>query len=85
VAKIQMEVIPKPPPKTMAVIELKTPRYFLRDPYVILRGEGKGKGDTDYVCGCCRVTIVSCFDRGHIVNIVLKCANCGSYNIVRGT
>jgi predicted RNA-binding Zn-ribbon protein involved in translation (DUF1610 family) len=87
VAKIQMEVIPKPPPNTMVVVELKleTPKYFLRDPYVVFRGEGNGKGDTDYICGCCRVTIVSGFNKGQIVNIVFRCPNCGSYNIVRGT
>ena len=81
VAKIQMEVIPEPEPNTAAILKLKTPKYFLKDPYALFRG----KADTDYVCGCCQTTIVSCIERGQLVNIVLKCANCGSYNIVRGT
>ncbi len=80
-AKIQMEVIPEPEPKTASVLVLQTPKYFMKDPFVIFRGVG----DTDYVCGCCRVTIASCVKMGQLVNLVLKCANCGSYNIVRGT
>jgi len=83
VAKIQMEVIPKPAKDTAAVIRLTSPNFILKDPYLIMRGSGKGS--TDYVCGCCRVTLVSSFNRGQIVNIVFECANCGSYNIVRGT
>lgn len=85
VAKIQMEVISEPQSKTMAIIKKTTPQYYLRNPYLIINGEGMGKGDTDYVCGCCRVTLVSGANRGQIINIVLHCGNCGSYNIVRGT
>jgi hypothetical protein len=81
VAKIQMEVIPEPEPGTAAVIALQAPQYLMKEPFAVIRG----KFDTDYICGCCRVTIASCVERGMLVNIVLKCLNCGSYNIVRGT
>ena len=80
-AKIQMEVIPEPETGTAAILQLDTPKYFMNEPYVIMRG----KADTDYVCGGCRVTIVSGIERGRLINMVLKCANCGSYNMVRGT
>ena len=76
-----MEVIPEPKKGTAAILQLGTPKYFMNEPYVIMRGNA----DTDYVCGGCRVTIVSGIERGQLINMVLKCANCGSYNIVRGT
>jgi len=81
VARIQMEVIPEPKPGTAAVLVLQNPQYAMKEPYAVIRG----KWDTDYVCGCCRVTIASRVERGMLVNIVLKCINCGSYNIIRGT
>jgi hypothetical protein len=81
VAKIQMEVIPEPEPGTAAVLVLQSPQYIMKDPFAVIRGES----DTDYVCGCCRATIASHVERGMLVNIVLKCIACGSYNIIRGT
>ena len=79
-SKIQMEVIPEPEPGTASVLILNNPQYYMKEPHAIMRGEG----DTDYVCGSCRVTLASCVRRGQLVNIVLRCVNCGSYNIVRG-
>lgn len=79
--KIQMEVIPEPTPGTAAIIKLARPNFALVDPYVQMRGNG----DTDYVCGCCRVLILEKVERGRIINIVFKCAHCNAFNIIRGT
>ncbi len=78
--KIQMEVIPEPKPGTASILVLTTPNFAMADPYAQIRGIG----DTDYVCGSCRATIVVKGARGQIINIVFKCANCGAFNIIRG-
>jgi hypothetical protein len=81
VPKIQMEVIPEPAPNTASILKLAGPNFATREPFAVI----KGVGDTDYVCGTCRVTIASHVERGQLVNMVLFCVNCGSYNIIRGT
>lgn len=79
-AKIQMEVIPEPNTGTAAILALKAPNFALANPYALIIGIG----DTDYVCGSCRVTIVAKGTRGQIINIVFKCAKCAAFNIIRG-
>ncbi len=78
--KIQMEVIPEPEPGTASILVLKAPNFASADPYAIIRGPG----NTDYVCGSCRATIVVKGERGQIINVVFKCGNCGAFNIIRG-
>ena len=44
----------------------------------------RGQGSHDFLCGACDNVVAKGFDRGQIVNIVLKCSNCGSFNHARG-
>lgn len=69
---IKMQIIPEPAPGTASI---------LQGIQVII----KGNGTTNYICGCCGKTICEKVNRGQIVNLVFKCANCNSFNIIRGT
>ena len=74
--QIQMEVIPEPKPGEASVLAS------------IRKGAHKlveGGGDVDYVCGSCRNVICASVWRGQVANLVFKCPNCGSFNLVRGT
>jgi hypothetical protein len=74
--RMQMEVIAEPRPGTASVLMLdKAGRYALM----------RGGGDTDYLCGACQNAICENVERGQVVNLVFKCPNCGSFNLVRGT
>lgn len=72
----QMEVIPEPKPGTAAVFVTDKTGEF-----VFMRGTGSAK----FVCGACQSTVIEGMERGQIVNLVFKCANCGSFNRAKGT
>ena len=76
-----MEVIPEPEKNSASVLILKTPCYISNTPFAAI----SGGGNTDYICGGCSAVLASQVNQGMLVSIVLKCLNCGSYNIVRGT
>ncbi len=78
-AKIQMEVIPKP---DFGAVIASEPRYIANEPYAT--GVG-GYGDTNYVCGACRAVILWKVERGQFIGLVFQCSSCGSYNKVYGT
>jgi len=80
VPKIQMSVIPEPTKNSASIIE-NEPNFAHADPYTLIRGSG----DTDYLCGACRVPLAISASQGKIINIVLKCGKCSSYNAIRGT
>lgn len=69
---IKMEIITEPEKGTATI---------LQGVQVIIKGDG----DTNYICGCCKKIICEKVKRGQIANLVFKCANCGSFNRVRGT
>lgn len=79
--KFQMEVIPEPDPNTVPVLVLTKPSDVSNTPFAVI----SGGGETDYVCGGCKAVLASRVERGRIVNLVLKCVGCQSFNIVRGT
>lgn len=79
--KIQMEVIPEPAAKSAAVLQLAKPNYILINPFALITGVG----ETDYICGACRVVLAARAERGQFVNLVFKCLNCGSFNVIRGS
>lgn len=75
-AQIQMEVVPEPEPGEASVLTLgKSGRH------PIIRGDG----DVDYLCGACRNVICEGVWRGQIINLVFKCPDCSSFNLIRGT
>lgn len=74
--KLQMEVIAEPKPGTASVLILDK-----AGSYALIRGVG----DTEYLCGACQNVICENVERGQVVNLVFKCPNCGSFNLVRGT
>jgi predicted RNA-binding Zn-ribbon protein involved in translation (DUF1610 family) len=76
ITSIQMEVIPEPKPGEASVLI-----FDKKGQHVMIRDDG----DTNYVCGTCRNVICERVARGMIVNIVFKCPNCGSFNLIRGT
>lgn len=71
-----MEVVPEPKPGEASVLALQKKGAFKL---------AQGDGDVDYLCGTCRNVICASVSRGQVVNIVFKCPNCGSFNLVRGT
>lgn len=71
-----MEVIPKPKEGTAAIFETTEKGEFV---FI------KGIGSDNYVCGACKSIICENVVRKQIINIVFKCANCGSYNLIKGT
>ena len=71
-----MEVIPKPKEGSATVFNFKKKGRF-----VVI----KGKGNDNYLCGTCRNVICKNVNRGQISNIVFKCPNCDSYNLLKGT
>lgn len=79
--KIQMEIVPESEKGSLAILQKAKLLFAAKDPYAVV----SGNGDADYVCGTCRVTIASRVVRGQIVNVALRCLNCGSLNMIRGT
>ena len=73
---IQMQVIPEPKAGEASILV-----FDKKGKHVMMRGEG----DTNYVCGTCRNVICEHVFQGMIVNLVFKCPNCASFNLVRGT
>jgi hypothetical protein len=75
---IIMEIIPKPKEGTATVLKLTKKGKF---PMIA------GGGDDNYLCGLIECGNIICknVSRGQIINIVFKCANCGSYNVLKGT
>jgi hypothetical protein len=74
--EIQMEVVPEPKPGERTVLTLGESGQ-----YAIIRGTG----EVNYLCGTCRNVICDHIERGQVINIVFKCPNCGSFNLLRGT
>jgi hypothetical protein len=73
---IQMTVISEPEHGTATVLI-----HGKKGNFVFIKGEG---GD-NYLCGACKNILCEKVSRGQIVNIVLKCPNCGNFNVLRGT
>lgn len=71
-----LEIIPEPEQGTAVVLIPST-----EGPIPLMCGEGSH----DFLCGACDNVIAKSIDRGQIVNIVLKCPNCKSFNRARGT
>lgn len=68
---IKLEVIPKPAEGSQAIITNVKPPII------------KGNGNVNYVCGKCGTILIENHTGGaHIINIVLLCSKCGSYNKV---
>lgn len=71
-----LEVIPEPAHGTAVVLVPS-----MEGPIPLLQGQGSH----DFLCEACDNVIARSIDRGQIVNIVLKCPNCRSFNRARGT
>ncbi|AWG78435.1 hypothetical protein BJL74_22660 [Vibrio parahaemolyticus] len=78
--KIQLSIIPEPKSNTAAVL-IRQPNFAEMEPYLVM----SGGGDTDYLCGGCRVVLASQISQGQVKSLVFKCGKCHSYNAVRGT
>ena len=70
-----LKVIPKPQEGTAAVLILSKKGKFS----II-----KGQGADNYLCGTCENIICENVDRGQIINLVFKCPDCSSYNVIKG-
>jgi hypothetical protein len=73
-----MEIIPEPKEGTATVIILTKKGKF----QTIVDG-----GEDNYLCGLIECGNIICknVNRGQVSNIVFKCPNCGSYNVLKGT
>lgn len=76
-----MEVIPEPTEGTATILIKAEVSFITIDPYAII----SGFGDTDYICGACKVVLGSRVERGQISAMVLRCPVCKSHNTIRGT
>jgi len=65
----RLEIIEKPLANTRAIV-------FSKDNFPIV----DGKGNIDFLCGNCGATLVKQVWRLSLVNIVVKCPSCGTYN-----
>ena len=72
-----MEVIPKPKEGIASVISWSGEKGN----FAVIKGEG----NDNYICGTCGNNICQNVVRGQIINFVIVCPNCGSYNILKGT
>jgi DNA-directed RNA polymerase subunit RPC12/RpoP len=69
---VRLQVVPKPAPGTPTIFEYS--------------GEGTRViqatlTDVSYDCGECGSSLLAGIELDQVQNIVLKCANCGSYNL----
>jgi len=69
-----MEIIPEPPAGTASVLVFgkKGKHTFI-----------KGTGEDNYLCGTCRNVLCENITRGQVQNLVFKCPNCDSFNLIR--
>ena len=72
-----MAVIPKPKEGTAAVLSWSGEK----GKFAVI----KDGGNDNYICGACGNVICQNVNRGQIINLVIACPNCGSYNILKGT
>ncbi len=70
-----MDVVPKPKEGTKSVIQLK------QDGRIPIF---KGSANDNYLCGTCKNIICENINKYQVINLVLVCPECKSYNIIRG-
>jgi len=68
---VRLRVIPKPKPKTRAVLEPKVGEVL---PVI------EGHGSLNLLCGNCGAVLVKGIDEGEIRNMVIHCPICRYYN-----
>lgn len=70
-----MKVIPKPKEEAATIFIAPEGKKFA---FI------KSSGNDNYLCGTCNFIICENVDPGQVMNIVFKCPNCGSYNVIFG-
>ena len=68
----KLQIIPKPPDGTAAVLMTDKKGKFT---FI------KGSGADNMLCGSCGCVLIESLDRSQIRGVVFKCANCGEYNL----
>lgn len=70
----RLEIIPEPPAGTASVLVFgkKGKHAFM-----------KGTGEDNLLCGSCENVLCERISRGQVRNLVFKCPNCDSYNLVK--
>ena len=76
-----MEVVPEPAKGTASVLVRSNILFVTTSPYAAM----SGAGDTDYICGACKVTLAAQVERGQVSSMVLRCPACKSFNSIRGS
>ena len=71
---VKLRIIPKPKPKTRAVLEPKVGEVL---PVI------KGQGSLNLLCGNCGAVLVEGIKGGQIRNIVIHCPICRHYNDIQ--
>ena len=69
-----LEIIPEPPAGTASVLVFgkKGKHAFI-----------KGTGEDNLLCGTCKNVLCENITRGQVRNLVFKCPNCDSFNLVK--
>jgi hypothetical protein len=70
-----MKVIPEPSPGSASILVFeKRGRHSMMT----------GQGEDNYLCGLCKNVICETLLKGTVIqNIVFKCPNCDSFNIIK--
>lgn len=68
----KLQVIPKPAEGTRSVLAKAPP-----DPLLF-----QGEGDLNLLCGKCGAILAKGVHEGTLINLVLQCNQCGTYNEV---
>jgi len=73
-----MKVVPAPQSPDAAVLTLKAPNLAMAEPYSVIQGQGQ----IDYSCGQCGVTVAEKMRLGQLTQVMVKCKNCDSFNVI---
>ncbi|NOU00060.1 MAG: SEC-C domain-containing protein [Gallionella sp.] len=71
--KIALKIIPEPDPGTRAVFEMTNNANILFQGF---------ETEIGLVCGACSKVLAAGINREQIINVVLKCNQCGAFNEV---
>lgn len=66
-----LRIIPRPAANTRTVV--------MKAAAPVITGRG---GSTAYRCGGCRLTLVKGIQKARVINVVIRCPGCGSFNDV---
>ncbi len=72
----RMKLVPKPGPDATVIAPKKAPAFV---------GTDEGEGKFNFVCGHCEEMLAKkLLGKRVLMNLIIKCPNCGQYNSTEG-